>query len=86
MNAVSTEQSRTSFGFCSDTHRLVDPHELLQAAKAHSLPDLGVCMSRDELLLALGEKMEASGSEGWTVLMLCFMLRGGNQPRIVQLK
>uniref|UniRef100_A0A665VVV1 Methyltransferase like 25 n=1 Tax=Echeneis naucrates TaxID=173247 RepID=A0A665VVV1_ECHNA len=40
----------TRFGFCSDTNRLVDLHELLQAAKAHSLPGLGICWSRDELL------------------------------------
>ncbi|KAM4570027.1 putative methyltransferase-like protein 25 isoform 2-T2 [Odontesthes bonariensis] len=46
-----TEQSRTTFGFCIDSNQLVDTHELLQAAKAHSLPGLGVCMSRDELLL-----------------------------------
>ncbi|KAM6961757.1 putative methyltransferase-like protein 25 [Tautogolabrus adspersus] len=54
------EQSRTTFGFCNSTSRLVDTDELLQAAKAHSLPGLGVCMSRDELLQALwgdrGEK------------------------------
>lgn len=67
---LKIEQSRTTFGFCKDTNRLVDTHELLQAAKAHSPPGLGVCMSRDELLLALGEKMEDTGSEQWTVLML----------------
>ncbi|KAM3588151.1 uncharacterized protein V6R79_022744 [Siganus canaliculatus] len=50
------EQSRSTFGFCSDTHRVVDTHELLQAARAHSLPGLGVCMSRNELLQALRGK------------------------------
>ncbi|KAM9823962.1 putative methyltransferase-like protein 25 [Neosynchiropus ocellatus] len=44
------EDSGTTFGFCNRTHRLVDPHQLLQAARAHSLPDLGLCLSRDEFL------------------------------------
>ncbi|XP_008291047.1 putative methyltransferase-like protein 25 [Stegastes partitus] len=44
------EPSGTTFGFCRDSNRLVDVCELLRAAKAHSLPGLGVCMSRDELL------------------------------------
>uniref|UniRef100_UPI0037E7920E probable methyltransferase-like protein 25 n=1 Tax=Semicossyphus pulcher TaxID=241346 RepID=UPI0037E7920E len=57
------EQSGTTFGFCNDTNRLVDTHELLQAAKAHSLPGLGVCMSRDELLRALRENREEKGAE-----------------------
>ncbi|XP_050933557.1 methyltransferase-like protein 25 [Lates calcarifer] len=56
------EQSRTTFGFCSDTNRLVDTHELLQAAKAHSLPGLGVCWSRDELLQALRESRSEPGA------------------------
>ncbi|XP_040885638.1 methyltransferase-like protein 25 [Toxotes jaculatrix] len=56
------EQSRTTFGFCSDTKRLVDTHELLQAAKAHSLPGLGVCWSRDELLQALRENRSEAGA------------------------
>ncbi|XP_059181437.1 methyltransferase-like protein 25 [Centropristis striata] len=47
------ERSRTTFGFCSETKRLVDPCELLQAAKAHALPGLGVCLSRDQLLQVL---------------------------------
>lgn len=41
----------------------MDPRELLQAAKALSLPGLGVCMSREELLLALGKKTEDTGME-----------------------
>ncbi|KAM9845705.1 putative methyltransferase-like protein 25 [Aulostomus maculatus] len=53
-------QSRTTFGFCSDTNRLVDPCELLQSAKAHSLPSLRVCMSRDELLKALRQNTSES--------------------------
>ncbi|XP_044041492.1 methyltransferase-like protein 25 isoform X1 [Siniperca chuatsi] len=57
------EQSRTTFGFCNDTNRLVDTRELLQAAKAHSLPGLGVCMSRDELLQALRESREEIGAQ-----------------------
>ncbi|XP_069556455.1 probable methyltransferase-like protein 25 [Brachyistius frenatus] len=56
------EQSATMFGFCSDTNRLVDTHELLQAAKAHSFPGLGVCMSRDELLQDLRENRDKSGT------------------------
>ncbi|KAI3366387.1 hypothetical protein L3Q82_000545 [Scortum barcoo] len=61
---ISQESSRTTFGFCNDTHRLVDTRELLQAAKAHSLPGLGVCMSRDELLQALGANREERGRAG----------------------
>lgn len=57
------EKSATTFGFCNDTNLLVDPRELLQAATAHSLPGLGICMSREELLLALGEKTEDIGME-----------------------
>ncbi|XP_070848223.1 probable methyltransferase-like protein 25 [Chaetodon trifascialis] len=57
------ERSRTTFGFCNDTHRLLDACELLQAAKAHALPGLGVCMSRDELLQALRENRELIGME-----------------------
>jgi len=69
-----SEQSRTTFGFCSDTNRLVDTRELLQAAKAHALPGLGVCMSRDELLQALRGNSSEAGAPGadigrkeWTV-------------------
>lgn len=57
-----TELPRTTFGFCGDTNRLVDTHELLQAAKAHSLPGLGVCWSRDELMQALRENGSESGA------------------------
>ncbi|KAF0029747.1 hypothetical protein F2P81_018852 [Scophthalmus maximus] len=49
------EPSGTTFGFSRDTNRLADTHELFQAAKAHSLPGLGVCWSRDELLQVLRE-------------------------------
>uniref|UniRef100_H3D0C6 Methyltransferase like 25 n=1 Tax=Tetraodon nigroviridis TaxID=99883 RepID=H3D0C6_TETNG len=56
-------KSGTTFGFCNDTNLLVDPRELLQAATAHSLPGLGICMSREELLLALGEKTGDTGAE-----------------------
>ncbi|XP_054910677.1 methyltransferase-like protein 25 [Poeciliopsis prolifica] len=47
------EHSRTTFGFCVHSNRLVDIHELVEAAKAQSLPGLGVCVSRDELLQSL---------------------------------
>ncbi|KAM9334802.1 putative methyltransferase-like protein 25 [Symphorus nematophorus] len=58
------DQSKTTFGFCRDSNRLVDAHELLQAAQAHSLPGLpGVCMSRDELLRALRGTREDAGAE-----------------------
>ncbi|AWO98091.1 putative methyltransferase-like protein 25 [Scophthalmus maximus] len=49
------EPSGTTFGFSRDTNQLADTHELFQAAKAHSLPGLGVCWSRDELLQVLRE-------------------------------
>ncbi|XP_034019602.1 methyltransferase-like protein 25 [Thalassophryne amazonica] len=48
-----TEKPRTTFGFCNDTSRLINTDELLKAAKAHSLPSLSVCTSRDELLEVL---------------------------------
>ncbi|KAI4803257.1 hypothetical protein KUCAC02_006808 [Chaenocephalus aceratus] len=54
------DQSKTTFGFCNETDRLVDACELLLAARAHSLPGLGVCMSRDELLQALRESRAES--------------------------
>ncbi|XP_068442679.1 probable methyltransferase-like protein 25 isoform X2 [Clinocottus analis] len=57
----ANEQTRTTFGFCNDTNRLVDTREMVQAAKAHSLPGLGVCMSRDELLQALNGSHSQSG-------------------------
>ncbi|XP_056133718.1 methyltransferase-like protein 25 [Lampris incognitus] len=54
------ERRKTTFGFCDDTKRLVDVHELLEAAKAHSLPGLGVCMTRDELLQSLRQNQTVS--------------------------
>lgn len=56
------DDSRSIFGFCPDTQRLVDAHELLRAATAHSLPGLGVCWSRDELLQTLREEKLESGA------------------------
>uniref|UniRef100_A0A4W5K736 Methyltransferase like 25 n=1 Tax=Hucho hucho TaxID=62062 RepID=A0A4W5K736_9TELE len=44
---------KINFGFCDDSKRLVDVAELLEAAYAHSLPGLGVCVSRTELLQSL---------------------------------
>ncbi|XP_034529789.1 methyltransferase-like protein 25 isoform X2 [Notolabrus celidotus] len=57
------EQFGTTFGFCNNTNRLVNPLELQQTATAHSLLNLGVCLSRDELLRALGEYKEEEGDE-----------------------
>ncbi|XP_054609656.1 methyltransferase-like protein 25 [Dunckerocampus dactyliophorus] len=61
-NVLKQDKSRSTFGFCQDTNRLVDIHELLQEAKAHSLPGLRVCMSRDELLEALRRNTSESGN------------------------
>uniref|UniRef100_A0A8C3FX12 Methyltransferase like 25 n=1 Tax=Cyclopterus lumpus TaxID=8103 RepID=A0A8C3FX12_CYCLU len=55
-------EPETTFGFCNVTNRLVDTRELVQAAKAHALPGLGVCMSRDELLQALRGHRSESGA------------------------
>lgn len=60
---LQIEKSGTTFGFCNDTKRLVDAQDLLRAATAHSLPSLGVCMSREELLVALGEKAGGAGKK-----------------------
>ncbi|KAJ4924682.1 hypothetical protein JOQ06_003634 [Pogonophryne albipinna] len=57
------DQSKTTFGFCNETDRLVDACELLRAARAHSLPGLGVCISRDELLQTLRESAEMETDE-----------------------
>ncbi|XP_046879105.1 methyltransferase-like protein 25 isoform X2 [Hypomesus transpacificus] len=46
-------KTKTTFGFCTETKRLVNVDELLKAAKAHSLSGLGVCMSRNDLLESL---------------------------------
>uniref|UniRef100_A0A3B4ERR9 Methyltransferase like 25 n=1 Tax=Pundamilia nyererei TaxID=303518 RepID=A0A3B4ERR9_9CICH len=50
----------TTFGFCNDTKRLVDTQELVQAAKEHSLPSLGLCMSRENLLQDLRDMKSES--------------------------
>lgn len=47
----------------------MDAQELLQATTTHSLPGLGVCMSRDELLLALGGKTGDAGKEDLALFM-----------------
>uniref|UniRef100_A0A8K9XGX4 Methyltransferase like 25 n=1 Tax=Oncorhynchus mykiss TaxID=8022 RepID=A0A8K9XGX4_ONCMY len=47
------EPKKITFGFCDDSKRLVDVAELLEAAYAHSLPGLGVCVGRTELLQSL---------------------------------
>ncbi|CAL8318418.1 unnamed protein product [Lota lota] len=54
------ETPKTIFGFCEGTHRLVDIHTLLEAAKAHSIPGLGVCMSREQLMQSLRKKAHVS--------------------------
>ncbi|XP_032445094.1 putative methyltransferase-like protein 25 isoform X1 [Xiphophorus hellerii] len=58
------EHSRTTFGFCIHSNQLVDIHELLEEAKAQSLPGLGVCVSRDELLQSLrGSELECAETD-----------------------
>lgn len=47
----------------------MDAQELLQATTTHSLPGLEVCMSRDELLLALGGKTGDAGKEDLALFM-----------------
>ncbi|XP_055762009.1 methyltransferase-like protein 25 [Salvelinus fontinalis] len=44
---------KITFGFCDGSKRLVDVAEFLEAAYAHSLPGLGVCVGRTELLQSL---------------------------------
>ncbi|XP_026183191.1 putative methyltransferase-like protein 25 isoform X2 [Mastacembelus armatus] len=55
-------QTETMFGFCRETNRLVDTHELLQMAKVHSLPGLEVCLSRDELMQAFRQSRPEHGA------------------------
>ncbi|KAL3977276.1 TNF receptor-associated factor 4 [Sarotherodon galilaeus] len=62
-----SEQPSTTFGFCNDTKRLVDTQELVQAAKEHSLPGLGLCMSRENLLQGLRDTRSESGTPEETV-------------------
>ncbi|KAL0963007.1 hypothetical protein UPYG_G00348300 [Umbra pygmaea] len=47
------ENPKTKFGFCCDTQRLVNVSELVQAAHANSLPGVGICLRRTELLQIL---------------------------------
>ncbi|XP_042171533.1 methyltransferase-like protein 25 isoform X3 [Oncorhynchus tshawytscha] len=53
LNHGSGTTKKITFGFCDDSKRLVDVAELLEAAYAHSLPGLGVCVGRTELLQSL---------------------------------
>ncbi|CAN9508174.1 unnamed protein product [Ophioblennius macclurei] len=55
-------ETRTTFGFCCETNQLVDTEELLLAAKAHSFPGLGLCISRDELLQDLQQTKPDCGA------------------------
>uniref|UniRef100_A0A8C7YV76 Methyltransferase like 25 n=1 Tax=Oryzias sinensis TaxID=183150 RepID=A0A8C7YV76_9TELE len=59
------QPSGTMFGFCSHSNRLLDTHEFLQGAKAHSLPGLEVCTSRSDFLLEL----KGNWSEGWNCVV-----------------
>uniref|UniRef100_A0A8C6TK78 Methyltransferase like 25 n=1 Tax=Neogobius melanostomus TaxID=47308 RepID=A0A8C6TK78_9GOBI len=52
----------TTFGFCPESHRLVNIHELLKAARMLSLPGLGICLSRDELLQSVQQICTSSVS------------------------
>ncbi|CAL8386023.1 unnamed protein product [Gadus morhua 'NCC'] len=54
------ETPKTTFGFCERTHRLVDIHTLLEAAKALSIPGLGVCLSRKQLMQSLRKDSHVS--------------------------
>ncbi|KAK7886157.1 hypothetical protein WMY93_025778 [Mugilogobius chulae] len=47
------KKHQATFGFCAETHRLVNIYEMLRATKMHSLPGLGICLSREELVLFL---------------------------------
>lgn len=47
------KELHTTFGFCANTHRLINIYELLQTARMLSLPGLGICLSRNDLLQSL---------------------------------
>uniref|UniRef100_A0AAZ3QN61 Methyltransferase domain-containing protein n=1 Tax=Oncorhynchus tshawytscha TaxID=74940 RepID=A0AAZ3QN61_ONCTS len=53
LTEITLNAKKITFGFCDDSKRLVDVAELLEAAYAHSLPGLGVCVGRTELLQSL---------------------------------
>ncbi|XP_041717647.1 methyltransferase-like protein 25 [Coregonus clupeaformis] len=53
LNHDNEKAKKITFGFCDDSKRLVDVAELLEAAHAHSLPGLGVCVGHTELLQSL---------------------------------
>lgn len=67
----SRKAKKITFGFCDDSKRLVDVAELLEAAYAHSLPGLGVCVGRTELLQSLRHTDNAQpleeGTKEWTL-------------------
>jgi len=44
------EKENTTFGFCNASNKLVDISALLRAARAHSIPGLGVSMHLEELM------------------------------------
>ncbi|XP_055010000.1 methyltransferase-like protein 25 isoform X2 [Boleophthalmus pectinirostris] len=53
---------QSTFGFCPESHHLVKISEMLEAARMHSLPGLGICFSREELLLSVQKNCSNSGS------------------------
>uniref|UniRef100_A0A3B4A476 Methyltransferase domain-containing protein n=1 Tax=Periophthalmus magnuspinnatus TaxID=409849 RepID=A0A3B4A476_9GOBI len=55
-------KENATFGFCPESHRLVNIFEMLEAARMHSLPGLGICLSREELLLSMQQICSNSGS------------------------
>ncbi|XP_072311169.1 probable methyltransferase-like protein 25 [Eucyclogobius newberryi] len=56
------EERQDTFGFCPESHRLVNIHEMLNAARMLSLPGLDTCLSREELLLSVRQICSDSGS------------------------
>ncbi|XP_030640115.1 putative methyltransferase-like protein 25 [Chanos chanos] len=52
-------KEKATFGFCNESKKLVDVSALVKAAKDRSLPGLGVCLSRTDLL----KYLRAAGGE-----------------------
>uniref|UniRef100_A0AAV2IWY9 Methyltransferase domain-containing protein n=1 Tax=Knipowitschia caucasica TaxID=637954 RepID=A0AAV2IWY9_KNICA len=47
------EVFQATFGFCPKSHHVLNIFELLKAAKMHSLPGLGICLSKEEQRLCI---------------------------------